>query len=65
MVGPNRFSGLACVVAARMTDASDDKRYFLISYNKADCAWAEWVGSGDQLATEGIGHGPNTGVQTT
>lgn len=36
MVGPNRFSGLACVMAARMTDASDDKRYFLISYNKAD-----------------------------
>jgi hypothetical protein len=50
MVGANRFSAPACVVAARMTDASDDKRYFLVSYNKADRAWAEWVGSSDQLA---------------
>jgi hypothetical protein len=47
MVGANRFSAPACVVAARMTDASDHKRYFLVSYNKADRAWAEWVGSGD------------------
>ena len=28
-----------------MTDASDDKRHFFVSYNKADRAWAEWVGS--------------------
>jgi DDE superfamily endonuclease len=47
--------GPACIVAARMTDASDDKRHSLVSYNKADRAWAEWVGSGDQLVVEGAG----------
>jgi TIR domain-containing protein len=28
-----------------MTDASDNRRDFFISCNKADVAWAEWVGA--------------------
>lgn len=49
MVGSSRFSGPAYVMAARMTDASDDKRHFLVSYNKAwSGSYAVMVGEGPQ-----------------
>jgi hypothetical protein len=31
------------MTAARMTDASDGKRDFFISFNQADRAWATWI----------------------
>src|SRR3954462_5782126 len=32
-----------CMAAARMTDASDDRRDFYVSFNQADREWATWV----------------------
>src|ERR671928_986477 len=31
------------MAAARMTDASDDRRDFFVSFNQADRAWATWI----------------------
>jgi hypothetical protein len=41
-----------CTAATRMTDASDDKRDFFVSFTQADRAWATWVA----WALEGAGY---------
>src|SRR3954470_9794313 len=44
IVGCRRRGAVAlCPAGARMTDASDGKRDFFISYNRADRTWAEWI----------------------
>src|SRR3954452_18714616 len=41
-----------CTAATRMTDASDDKRDFFVSFTQADRAWATWIA----WALEGAGY---------
>src|SRR3954453_7249712 len=40
-------------MAGLMTDASDDKRDFFVSFNQADRAWATWIA----WVLEANGHG--------
>src|SRR3954447_13247235 len=40
---PPAMDDRTCMAAAQMTDASDDRRDFFVSFNQADREWATWI----------------------